>query len=101
MSTPEIQRDISKLHTQVAVASDQARRALANIETLEGKLEEKMEAIDRRIEGKLDNVGNNIHSIKNTLVRLETESKSNTKWAGWVLAAMTILGEVAFNLLSR
>ena len=100
MSIPDIQRDINKLYTQVAVASDQANRALRGLDDIDCKLDEKLELMDRRIEGKLDNVGDHIHQIKNTLVRLETEGKSNNKWIGWVFAAVVTIINIAFNFLS-
>ena len=99
MSNLEIQRDINKLFTQVAVASDQANRALRGIDEVDAKLDEKLEAFDRRVEGKVDNVGNHIHEIKNTLVRLETESKSNKQWVGWVIAGVVTVINIAFHFL--
>lgn len=101
MSTPEIQRDINKLYTQVAVASDQANRALRGIDDIDAKLDDKLEIIDRRIEGKLDNVGDKLHTLSNAMTRMEAETKSNTKWTGWAFAAVVGIGDILFNLFLR
>jgi outer membrane murein-binding lipoprotein Lpp len=97
----QIQRDINKLYTQVAVASDQANRALRGLDDIDSKLEEKLEKIDERIEVKLDAIGDKISDLSTTVTRIEAEAKSNTKWIGWAIAALIAAGDIVFNIVSR
>lgn len=100
MSQQELQNQISKLWTHVAVASDQARRAENDVADLEAKLEDRLERLEQRLESKIDNVGNRVHELANVITKLEAEQKSNTKWVGWGIAGLIAAGDIVFNLLT-
>ena len=101
MTQSELQKDVNKLFTQIAVVSDQATRAERRVDELDVRIEDKMDKIDERIESKLDYIGDRIQSLTNTVTRLEAESKSNTKWFGWAIAGLLAVGDIVFNIVTR
>ena len=101
MSDNDNSRDLNKLFTQVAIASDQAVRALRACDEADAKLEEKLDKVEHRIEAKLDTYCSQVNSLTNIIARLDAESKSNTKWVGWGIAALVAIGDLVFNLMSK
>ena len=101
MSDTDNSRDLNKLFTQVAISSDQSVRALRACDEADAKMEEKLDKMEHRIETKLDAYGNQLNQLTNIIAQLEAESKSNTKWVGWGIAALVAAGDLIFNLMSK
>lgn len=93
---------------QVAILSDQVRRADARIEQLEIDVRDcdaELHRMMERLEGRFESLGDRVHKINNMVAQLEFQTKNNSsaleKWGGWGFAVLMLIGQVVIAYMGR